>query len=73
VVSGINSLLAIFSYWPDYRLKELFIHVRSFVKDSTTVIKELKELTIPENALFFTADATLMYTNIDAPLGVESI
>jgi len=73
VVSGTNSLLAIFSHWLDYRLKELLIHVKSFVKDSNTIIKELKDLTLPQNALFFTADAALMYTNIDTSLGVESI
>jgi hypothetical protein len=73
VISGTNSLLAIFSNWLDYKLKELLIHVKSFVKDSNTIMKELKDLTLPENALFFTADAASMYTNIDTSLGVESI
>jgi hypothetical protein len=37
------------------------------------VIKGLKELTLPKEALIFSADATLMYTNIDTKLGVDSI
>jgi hypothetical protein len=73
VVSGINSLLSVFSNWLDYKLKVLLPHVKSFVKDSATVIKELKSLHIPQNALLFSADATSMYTNIETQLGVASI
>ncbi len=73
VVSGVNSLLAVFSNWLDYKLKKLLPSVKSYVKDSTTVIKELKELTIPINARLFSADATSMYTNIDTHLAVDSI
>ena len=73
VVSSVNSLLAIFSNWLDFKLKELLPHIKSYIKDSTAVIKELKELTIPSNALLFSADATSMYTNIDTRLAVESI
>jgi hypothetical protein len=73
VVSGTNSLLAIFSDWLDYKLKELLPYVNSYIKDSSTVIKELKELHIPKEALLFSADATSMYTNVETPLGVASI
>jgi len=34
VVGGINSLLAVFSNWLDYKLKDLLPYVKSFVKDS---------------------------------------
>jgi hypothetical protein len=73
VVSGINSLLAIFSNWVDYKLKSLLPHLKSFVKDSAKIIKDLKTLSIPGEALLFSADATSMYTNIDTGLGVKSI
>jgi hypothetical protein len=73
VVSGVNSLLAVFSNWLDYKLKKLLPNVKSYVKDSTTVIKELKELTFPTNARLFSADATSMYTNIKTHLAVDSI
>jgi hypothetical protein len=73
VVNGVNSLLAVFSNWLDYKLKKLLPYVKSYNKDSTTVIKELKELTIPTRALLFSADATSMYTNIETHLAVDSI
>ena len=54
-------------------MKDLLPHVKSFVKNSTSVITELKSLHIPKEALIFTADATSMYTNIDARLGIACI
>jgi hypothetical protein len=73
VVSGTNSLLAIFSNWFDYKLKDLLVHVKSFIKDSNSVLEDLKELHLPKEALLFSANATAMYTNIDTKLGVNSI
>jgi hypothetical protein len=73
VVSGTNSLLAIFSNWLDYKLKDLLVHVKSFIKDSYSVLQDLKELHLPKEALLFSADATAMYTNIDTKLGVNAI
>jgi hypothetical protein len=73
VINGIDSLLAVFSHWLDYKLKELLPYIKSFVKDYATVIKEIKNLNIPKNALLFSANATLMYTNIETNLGVASI
>ena len=40
------------------------------IKNSFEVLKDLKELHIPENALHFAADAKLMYTNIDTANGI---
>jgi len=54
-------------------MKDLLSHVNSFVKNSTSVITELKSLHIPKEALIFTANATSMYTNIDARLGIACI
>jgi hypothetical protein len=51
IVSGSYSFLAIFSTWLDFKMKELLSFVKSFVRNSTTIITELKALTIPENAL----------------------
>jgi hypothetical protein len=73
VVSGTNSLLAIFSNWLDYKMKELLPFVKSYVKNSFEVINDLKDLKIPKDALLFSADATSMYTNIDTKTGVTSI
>jgi len=73
VVSTSGSLLAIFSTWLDYKMKELVPLVKSYVKNSFTVIDELKNMAIPANALFFSADAVSMYTNIDTTTGLNAI
>jgi hypothetical protein len=73
VVSSTNSLLAVFSVWLDYKSKELLPLVESYLKNSTTLIQNLQNLCIQENALIFTADAKSMYTNIDTEIGITSI
>jgi len=51
-------------------MKELLPLIQSYTKNSFEVIKDLKNLTIPENALLFSADAKSMYTNIDTATGL---
>jgi hypothetical protein len=70
VVSSSSGLLTIFSTWLDYRMKELLPLIQSYTKNSFEVIKDLKNLTIPGNALLFSADAKSMYTNIDTATGL---
>jgi uncharacterized protein YbcV (DUF1398 family) len=72
VVSSVNSFLSVFSTWLDYRMKELLPLIRSHVKNSIEVITDIKALTIPENALLFSADAQSMYTNIDTNTGLQA-
>jgi hypothetical protein len=72
VVSSTNSLLSVFSTWLDYRMKELLHLVQSYLKDSSSFIRAIEELQLPDNALLFTADAKSMYTNIDATTGISS-
>jgi hypothetical protein len=73
VVSTCGSLLSIFSNWLDFKMKDLLPFVKSYLKNSITVIDDLKKLQIPENALLFSADAKSMYTNIDTDVGLTSI
>jgi hypothetical protein len=73
VVSTSGSLLAIFSTWLDYKMKDLLPLVKSYVKNSFSALEELKKIQIPENALLFSADATSMYTNIDTPTGITAV
>jgi hypothetical protein len=73
VVSTSGSLLAIFSTWIDFKMKELLPFVQSYVQNSISVINELKTITLPDNALIFTADAVSMYTNINTDIGIQSI
>jgi hypothetical protein len=73
VVSTSGSLLAIFSTWLDYKMKDLIPLVKSYIKNSFELIEELQSLNIPNNALFFSADAVSMYTNIDTETGINAI
>jgi hypothetical protein len=73
VVSTTNSLLAVFSTWLDYEMKELLPFAESFTKNSISVIQDIKHLQIPDNALLFSADAVSMYTNIDTQQALNLI
>ena len=73
VVSTTNSLLSYFSNWADYKMKELLPLVRSYTKNSTSIIEDLKNLNIPKEAKLFAADAKSMYTNIDTGLGLATL
>jgi len=73
VVSTSGSLLAVFSTWLDFKMKTLLPFVQSHIQNSFTVVEELKAITLPKNALIFTADATSMYTNIDTATGLASV
>jgi len=70
VVSSSSGLLTIFSTWLDFRMKELLPLIRSYTKNSFEIIKDLKQLNLPSNALLFSADAKSMYTNIDSNTGL---
>jgi hypothetical protein len=73
LVSSSSSFLSIFSVWLDFNMKDLLPLVQSYIKNSTTVINDLKELHIPDGALIFTADAKSMYTNIDTVTVVSAM
>jgi hypothetical protein len=71
VVSSCGSFMSILSNWLDFRMKDLLPLVKSFTKNSLSIISDLATLNIPEHALLFSAD--LMYTNIDVETGINSI
>jgi hypothetical protein len=73
VVSTHSSLLAVFSVWLDFKMKDLLHLIQSFLKDSYSLIKELKDLKLPDSAQLFTADAKSMYTNIDSTSGISAL
>jgi hypothetical protein len=73
VVSTTNSLLSYFSNRADYKMKELLPLVCSYTKNSASVIQDLKNLNIPNEARLFAADAKSMYTNIDTGLGLATL
>jgi hypothetical protein len=54
-------------------MKTLLPLVKSYIKNSFSVIEDLRDLHLPPEVKLFSADATLMYTNIDTLTGVTSI
>jgi hypothetical protein len=54
-------------------MKELLPSVQSYIKNSDTLLDDLKNFTVPEGAVLFTADAKSMYTNIDTATGVTAL
>jgi hypothetical protein len=73
VVSCINSFASVFSTWLDFKMKDLLPYVRSYTKNSFSILSDLKNMTLPSGALLFTADATAMYTNITTSVGVNNV
>jgi hypothetical protein len=54
-------------------MKQLLPFVKSYIKNSFTVIQDLSTMEIPKNAFLFSADAKSMYTNINTNIGVQAI
>jgi len=54
-------------------MKQLLPFVKSYIKNSFTVIQDLSTMEIPEKAFLFSADAKSMYTNINTNIGVQAI
>ncbi len=64
VCSDVSSLPHGLGKWVDLQLQPIAHAQPSYFKDSFTLKDTLSKLTLPPNALFFTADAKSMYTNI---------
>jgi hypothetical protein len=73
VVSSSSSFLSIFSTWLDFKIEELLPSVKSYIKNSDTLLDDFKNFIVPEGAFLFTANAKSMYTNIDTATGVTAL
>jgi hypothetical protein len=74
IISGINNITEVISKIADYFMKQIIPSTPTHLKDSQTLIKEIKEIgQLPPHAKLFTADATAMYTNIQPDVGIEAI
>ena len=76
VVAKVNSFIEIASKYIDHYLSFLIPSVKSYLKDSFTLLEDLKNL--PDQKLhpkykFITADAISMYTNIHTGHGINTI
>ena len=73
VVSYSGSLLYALAVWCDDKLQPLAQAQQSYLQSSFTLKAQLEALQLPPNAVFFTADARAMYTNIPTGPCLQSI
>ena len=75
VVAKINSFVEIISKYIDYYLSKLIPFVATYLRDSFTLIEELKGIhkPLPPSCLLLTADAISMYTNIHTDHGITTV
>ena len=72
VVAKIGSFIEIASKFCDYYLSKLIPYVKSYLKDSFHLLRDLNNIhRVPSSAKLITADAISMYTNIDTNHGLQ--
>jgi hypothetical protein len=54
-------------------MKELLPFIKSYLKNSTSVINNLTDVHIPQGPLLFSTDATSMHMNIETTTGLQSV
>ena len=73
VISGCGSLLHSIGHWIDEQLQPIARKMPAYFKSSYILKEELITLSLPPNAVLFTADAVSMYTNIDTDHALKII
>ena len=73
IVSCSGSLLHSLGVWVDRKLQSVARSQRSYLKSSHQLKELLIHITLPPNAVLFTADAVSMYTNIDTCQALREI
>jgi hypothetical protein len=73
VVSGVSTVNEPLSKWIDIQLQQVIHLCPAYLKDSWQLLRMLRELPpLPPDTICFTADAVLMYTNIDNQHPIET-
>lgn len=66
IVCCVGTFMNYWSRWLDYYLRKLTPFVKSYVKDTRSIVEYVRGIkNLPSTAMLFTADAQSMYTNID--------
>ena len=73
IVSGSGSLLHDLGFWVQEQLQAVATSMPAFFKSSYFLKEMLTPLEVPPSAVMFTADCTLMYTNIKTEVALELI
>uniref|UniRef100_A0A8C5LU34 Reverse transcriptase domain-containing protein n=1 Tax=Leptobrachium leishanense TaxID=445787 RepID=A0A8C5LU34_9ANUR len=73
IISGIDSLTNHLSSYIDHFLQPLVKNTRSYLKDTSHILRELKKINWEPDMLFATIDVSSLYTSIPHDKGIESI
>jgi hypothetical protein len=73
VISRVSTVNEPLSKWIDIQVQQVIHLCPAYLKDSWQLLRELLKLPpLPPNAIYFMADAMLMYTNINNHHGMET-
>ncbi|XP_056425851.1 uncharacterized protein LOC130367455 [Hyla sarda] len=72
IISGIGCLTSQLSHFLDLYLQEIVITLPSYLKDSASLIRDLKEIQWQPGYIFLTLDVTSLYSNIQHELGLKT-
>ncbi|XP_069615962.1 uncharacterized protein [Ranitomeya imitator] len=73
IVSGIGGLLERPCTYIDFFLQPLVASLDSFVRDSTFLIQQLQDLSVPPDVYLVTLDVESLYTCIRHDLGIQAV
>lgn len=64
IISSNESLLEPLSQFVDFHIRDIVKALPSYVADTSDVLRQLKDLTLPEQAFLVSFDVESLYTNI---------
>ncbi|XP_077135026.1 uncharacterized protein LOC143788937 isoform X4 [Ranitomeya variabilis] len=73
IVAGIGGLYERPCIYLDHFLQPLVIHLGSSIQDTSHLIRQLQDLTVPDNTILVTMAVTSLYTCIGHTLGIEAV
>ncbi|CAJ0964871.1 unnamed protein product, partial [Ranitomeya imitator] len=73
IISGIGSLTCHLSHYIDLFLQDLVKSLPSYLRDSTQLIEELRDIEWEDNYSFILLDVNSLYSNIDHEMGVNAV
>lgn len=73
IVSGINSITSRLSAYIDFFLQKYVVKMKSYLKDSHSVLDFLKMVKVEKDLILCTSDVSLLYTCIPHEAGVNAI
>jgi hypothetical protein len=75
IVCCVGTFMNHWSKWLDFYLRKLIPFIPTYTQDTSTVLDFLRTIQpqLPPNTMLFTADADLMYTNIDTDHALQEI